>query len=45
MSPLKYELGFYIQDDGILHSPRLENLKFYLVLLLFKLHCVLLSEQ
>jgi hypothetical protein len=22
MSPVKYELGFYIQEDGILHSHR-----------------------
>jgi hypothetical protein len=25
MSPVKYELGFYIPEDGILHSHRREN--------------------
>jgi hypothetical protein len=29
MSPVKYELGFYIPEDDILHSPRRENLKSY----------------
>jgi hypothetical protein len=29
MSPVRYELGFYIPEDGILHSQRLENLKSY----------------
>jgi hypothetical protein len=24
--PVRYELGFYIPEDGILHSDRLENL-------------------
>jgi hypothetical protein len=27
VSPVKYELGFYIQEDDILHSHRRENLK------------------
>jgi hypothetical protein len=27
MSPVKYELGLYIPEDGILHSHRRENLK------------------
>jgi hypothetical protein len=27
MSPVKYELGFYIPEDRILHSHRRENLK------------------
>jgi hypothetical protein len=27
MSPVKYELGFYISEDDILHSHRRENLK------------------
>jgi hypothetical protein len=31
MSPVKYELGLYIPDDGILHSHRRENLKSYIV--------------
>jgi hypothetical protein len=26
---VKYELGFYIPEDGILHSHRRENLKSY----------------
>jgi hypothetical protein len=30
VSPLKYELGFYIPEDDILHSHRLENLKSYI---------------
>jgi hypothetical protein len=30
VSPVKYELGFYIPGDGILHSHRRENLKSYL---------------
>jgi hypothetical protein len=29
MSPVKYELGFYIPEDGILHSHCRENLKTY----------------
>jgi hypothetical protein len=29
MSPVKYELGFYIPKDDILHSHRRENLKSY----------------
>jgi hypothetical protein len=27
MSPVKYDLGFYISEDDILHSHRRENLK------------------
>jgi hypothetical protein len=30
--PVKYELGFYIPDDGVLHSHRLENLNSYIAL-------------
>jgi hypothetical protein len=30
VSPVKYELGSYIQEDGILHSDRRENLKCYI---------------
>jgi carboxylesterase type B len=30
VSPVKYELGFYIPEDGILHSHRRENLKYYM---------------
>jgi hypothetical protein len=29
VSPVKYELGFYIQKDDILHSHQRENLKSY----------------
>jgi hypothetical protein len=32
MSPVKYELGFYIQEDDILHSQSCENLKPYIAL-------------
>jgi hypothetical protein len=34
VSPVKYELGFYIQEGGILHSHRRENLKSYITNLL-----------
>jgi hypothetical protein len=27
VSPVRYELGFYIPEDGIIHSHRRENLK------------------
>jgi hypothetical protein len=30
VSPVKYEQGFYIPEDGILHSHRRENLKSYM---------------
>jgi hypothetical protein len=33
VSPVKYELGFYISGDGILHSHRRENLKSYIYFL------------
>jgi hypothetical protein len=29
---MKYELGFYIPEDGVLHRHRRENLKFYTAL-------------
>jgi hypothetical protein len=32
VSPVRYELGFYIPEDGILHSHSRENLKSYIVL-------------
>jgi hypothetical protein len=32
VSPVKYELSFYIPEDGILHSHRRGNLKPYIVL-------------
>jgi hypothetical protein len=31
MSPMRYELGFYITEDGILHSRR-EKLRSYKIL-------------
>jgi hypothetical protein len=30
VSPVRYEPGFYIPEDGILHSHRRENLKSYI---------------
>jgi hypothetical protein len=32
VSPVKYELGFYIPEDDILHSHCRENFKFYIAL-------------
>jgi hypothetical protein len=32
VSPVKYELGFHIPEDDILHSLRRENLKSYIAL-------------
>jgi hypothetical protein len=32
VSPMRYELGFYIPEDAILHSDRRENLKPYIEL-------------
>jgi hypothetical protein len=32
VSPVKYELGFYIPEDGILHGRRRENLISYMAL-------------
>jgi hypothetical protein len=32
MSPVRYELDFYIPEDGILHSHSRENLKSYIEL-------------
>jgi hypothetical protein len=32
VSPVRYELGFYTPEDGILHSHRRENLKSYIPL-------------
>jgi hypothetical protein len=31
--PVRYELGFYIPANGILHSQRLENLQSYIALI------------
>jgi hypothetical protein len=33
MSPVRYGLGFYIPEEGILHSHRREVLKFYIALI------------
>jgi hypothetical protein len=30
VSPVKYEMGFYIPEDDILHSHRRENFKSYI---------------
>jgi hypothetical protein len=32
VSPVRYEMDFYIIEEGILHSHRRENLKSYIVL-------------
>jgi hypothetical protein len=32
VSPVRYELGFYIAEDDILHSHRRENLRTYIAL-------------
>jgi hypothetical protein len=32
VSPVRYELGFYIPEDDILHSHRREDLKSYIAL-------------
>jgi hypothetical protein len=32
VSPVKYELGFYIPEEDILHSRRRENLESYIAL-------------
>jgi hypothetical protein len=32
VSPVSYELGFYIPEDGTLHSHRRENFKYYIIM-------------
>jgi hypothetical protein len=32
MAPVKYDLGFYIPEEDMLHSHRRENLKSYIAL-------------
>jgi hypothetical protein len=32
VSPVRYELGYYVTEDDILHSDRRENLKPYIAL-------------
>jgi hypothetical protein len=36
VSPVKYELGFYIPEDNILHSDRRESLKSYVIGFFFR---------
>jgi hypothetical protein len=31
VSPVRYEQGFYVPEDGTLHSDRCDNLKCYIV--------------
>jgi hypothetical protein len=38
VSPVKYELGFYIPEDDILHSDRRENLKAYITFVVCPSH-------
>jgi hypothetical protein len=38
VSPMRYELRYYIPKDGILHSYRHENLKSYFLFLVFRKH-------
>jgi hypothetical protein len=35
VSPVKYEMGFYIPEDDILHSDRRNNLKHSMAFLLY----------
>jgi hypothetical protein len=32
VTPVRYELGFYIPEHGMFHSHRRENFKYYIVL-------------
>jgi hypothetical protein len=41
VSPVKYELGFYIPEDDILHSHRRDNLKAYIIIIDWKLVCAI----
>jgi hypothetical protein len=34
--PVRYKRGFYIQEDGVLHSHRPENLKSYMKIFVFR---------
>jgi hypothetical protein len=36
VSPVRYELGFYIPEDGTVHSHRRDNLKFFCTQFFFK---------
>jgi hypothetical protein len=37
VSPVGYEVGFHIPEDGILHSQRRQNLKSYIALTVWAL--------
>jgi hypothetical protein len=41
MFPVRYNPGFYIPEDGILHSHRRGSLKFYMVLASFVMNRLL----
>jgi hypothetical protein len=43
--PVKYEQGFYIQEDDILHSRRYENLKSFMSYLFTFLNVINLGRQ
>jgi hypothetical protein len=43
MSLVRYELGFYIPEGGILHCYRCENFKCYTEIRFFTLYCMVLS--
>jgi hypothetical protein len=45
VSPVKYELGFYIPEDDILHSHCRENLKSYSFLNHERLKCGIAGSQ
>jgi hypothetical protein len=36
---MRYELGFYLPEDGIRHSHRRENFKSYNILLIYLVEC------
>jgi hypothetical protein len=41
VSPVKYELGFYIPEDGTLRSHGLDNLKSYMSAKVFFVPCLM----
>jgi hypothetical protein len=42
---VRYELGFYIPEDGVLHSHRLENLRSHMISLSIAVFKTGLSRQ
>jgi hypothetical protein len=42
--PVRYELGFYMSEDSILHSHRRQNLKSYRLVPLFKINYFIVSK-